>query len=519
MKLGRFSYSRVSSPKPLGAEVKSATFSLSPKGPSSLESLNAAVTEWLRNEVAVELDSLGEKRDFQVGLLDEAGNPGGIFYKETFDSDKGFATQLTLVTNFYRGIETSTVRIIESQNQTLLEVSTTIHCEDPTQSLQLIPRAADSFYGSLQRTSSFDTCVHREVLQPTPMYVDRTNIGDSPLARVAVTSGVPIFVFVEGTEIDAFALDFATSCAGLAHVLVVSKDFYENADDPETQTMFAYWRAGGVESELFTGPSGRFGALRKLLASTKPDLDFYRVWREIQLAPKSHTLPVPSSLGETKAADSEVVLGLQLQLELAEKIAAKATNDLEEYVREFDETRIRWSKRLDGVQRFNAAVVARGAKEGINAEDLILELDLEADVDSEFDSLSRQTLGCLVFTSNAGRSWKTAKKRMGSNAIMTNALIQLAKLSMEYRSKGANLGKPKDEFAREFGLELIEFDDKLPQKTFVYDGKVYSQENHIRADASRESFDTLGRIHLDFDAVNLRVIVNHVGGKQYRNDK
>ena len=283
--------------------------------------------------------------------------------------------------------------------------------------------------------------------------------------------------------------------------------------------MFAYWRAGGVESELFTGPSGRFGALRKLLASTKPDLDFYRVWREIQLAPKSHTLPVPSSLGETKAADSEVVLGLQLQLELAEKIAAKATNDLEEYVREFDETRIRWSKRLDGVQRFNAAVVARGAKEGINAEDLILELDLEADVDSEFDSLSRQTLGCLVFTSNAGRSWKTAKKRMGSNAIMTNALIQLAKLSMEYRSKGANLGKPKDEFAREFGLELIEFDDKLPQKTFVYDGKVYSQENHIRADASRESFDTLGRIHLDFDAVNLRVIVNHVGGKQYRNDK
>lgn len=519
MKLGNFSYSRVSSPKPLGSEVKSATFALLPKVASSQGFLRASVTDWLHNELAVDLDPLGEKRDFQVGLLDELGNPSGIFYKETFESNKGLATELTLITNFYRGVETSLVRIIESQDLMTMEVTTTILCEDPTQSLQLIPRVADSLYGALQRTSAFDLCVRKEILQPTPMYVDRTNIGDSPLAKVSHPSGIPIFVFVEGTEIDAYALDFATSCAGLAHVLVVSRDFYGKSDDPETHTMFAYWRNGGAESELFKGPAGRFGALRRLLTSRKPDLDFYRVWREIQLAPFPQPLSVAKTLDVTRTAESDVVLDLRLQLELAKKVATKATNDLEDYVREFDETRIRWSKRLDEVQRFNAAAVARGAKGGINPEELILEIDLDGDADSEFDSLSRQTLGCLVFTSNAGRSWKTAKKRMGNNEVMTNALIQLAKLSMDYRAKGANLGKPKEEFAREFGLELIEFDDKLPQKTFSFDGKIYSQENHIRADASRESFDTLGRVHLDFDSLNLRLIVNHVGGKQYRNDK
>jgi hypothetical protein len=233
---------------------------------------------------------------------------------------------------------------------------------------------------------------------------------------------------------------------------------------------------------------------------------------------------------ETVELEARIV-DLKIELEVAREEAATATKrwhelekNLEDTFTNFGEAEKSWRKKSHEATEKAVKLHAQIKSGKVSATDFIIIAELGDDtrLETSLQNLSIVTDQAIVFTNNASRSWLQARKDGYKKPdVMEHVLQQLAYFALDYKLKKGQVGANIPDYALlNFGLDWIPADQALPNKTFSFEGRTWDQQKHVKADIpGGDGMNDLGRIHFDLDPTNLRVIVNHIGGKQYKNKK
>lgn len=521
MKLGEVKELKRGAPTPKGLEVKAVSFDVQPAGdtaPSTFAALKGLVFAWLQSEVKLQTNKLIQTDNFKASFLNGEGKVAASLTLENYEISGMAAFELQSIVPFYRGVETTRVRALVDANSIRLEVSTFMESKDPTRAVHEIPRLADSLVSEFLDSEKFQFSVEGTVARNKPIRVTKENVKKSPLAQSHKQHVLPIIGFPDDEVGNQQAVRLAAEAAGLAEVLVVAKDLFGKSD----RSFFVYWRDGSSGVEWHQTIASKYRVSRQVYLRGLRSEVFQTSWRQLQNAKRAVDAKLTKS-AETQPVDRALVADLESQIQEWKNRTARITAERDSFIEEFDATQKRWNEWIAEGQKRNAKLFARSAKESIDPEEFQLNPVLAGDgstLAEMFASLEAATQGAVVFTDRVTQSWREADKRgYGKPEPLERALERLCRLAIGYRLSKAELGGSRKQYFQSFGLELIEADNKLPNKKFMWEGKLYNQEHHIRADQKNATFNTLGRIHFDFDVDQLRIIVNHVGGKQYENDK
>jgi hypothetical protein len=481
-----------------------------------------ALQEWLERELDLVANSadLGEGSWMFKPLESESA---GFIQVNPVSSEAATGLEIVVESTFFKGAERNRFRLLDSAVPTL-EVSTTIESLDSTRPAFDIPRLTDSFLSILESAGGGRLSALGEEIQPTPWFpkAERESIENSPLARSSQNSGIPIVLVgnesISRQRLSALAAEFY----GLAHVVALSSDLIpRNVPD---FVLGVFWKDGSVQPDYFSRSADWKAVYRQLVRVAVRKSDFESRWRELLYkSSESHPTTLESA-GDNNTPSSEQSLlelaRLTRQINELEVELDETRRDREDYFRNWDESDQKLKTLKSKLREKNFATWGRSASVPSSSE-LELFIDLEsAQIEEELEHLVSQTGGAVAFTSNVSRSWRAARKAGTDERRMAEQLEKLCKLAMDYKARSGAFGMPLSEYALHYlELQVVTFDDKLPEKLFTFEGKTYSQEHHIRADESRESFDDLGRIHFALDLELGRIIINHMGRKLYQNDK
>jgi hypothetical protein len=504
-----------------GVEVKSVAFDVEPTGKAGkpiLEELKSEVVAWLESDIKFQTLKLSFTDPFRATFTNGGEKAAASLILDNFEGSGFAAFELQSVVPFYRGVETTRVRAIASPGQTRLEVSTFMESKDPTRAVHEIPRLADSLVSALSTSSLIRLSVDGTPVNSSPFKVTKDNVKKSPLAFSHKPHVMPIIGFPDDEVGNQQAIRLAQEAAGLAEVLVVAKELFGKSG----RSFFVYWRDGTTSVEWHQTIASKYRVSRQIYLRGLRNEAFQTAWRHAQNSKRFSGTHANKS-GQDQSVDHALVADLRSQVAEWKEKALRITAERDSFIQEFDATQKRWREWIEEGQKHNAKLFALSTREAVNPEEFRLSPFLVGDgstLEEMFASLEAATLGAVVFTDRVTRSWQEAQKRgYGKAEPMERALGALCRLAIGYRFSKAELGGSRKQFFQKFGLELIEADNKLPNKKFTWGGRTFNQEHHIRADQKNATFNTLGRIHFDFDVEQLRIIVNHVGGKQYENDK
>lgn len=504
-----------------GIEVKSVAFDLELLAKSErpvFELLKSEVFSWLQNEVKLDTSSLSLVDSFKASFTNGGDKVAASVIVDSFDRTGVSAFELQCIVPFYRGLETTRVRALFSQDRVLLEISTFMESKDPTRAVHEIPRLADSLVSAFLDSSSLRLSVDGIGVKNYPFKVTKNNVKKSPLAFSHTLHPLPIIGFPDTEVGNQQAARLAYEAAGLAEVLVVDNELFGKSD----RSFFVYWRDGASNVEWHQSISSKYRVSRQIYLRGLRNEAFQKAWRNSQGSKRSFET-VNQGRADRNHPENALLADLRSQIEYWKDQALRVSAERDSFIQEFDATQRRWREWIEEGQRYNAKLFARSAKEPVDTDEFRLSPVLAGDgsaLEEMFASLEAATLGAVVFTDRVTRSWQEAQKRgYGKPEPMERALEKLCRLAISYRLSRAELGGSRKSFFQKFGLELVEADNNLPGKKFTFGGRTFNQEHHVRADQKNASFNTLGRIHFDFDLEELRIVVNHVGGKQYENGK
>lgn len=514
-------------PKFLGTEVRTASFDIEtvPDAQGDIwASINSALVTWFNSELDVVVDISLFRGSSKATLADGAGQRQGSVATVFYVAGDLSCLEVSVITKFHRGIETSRFRfIVPSGFQSgSFEVSSFIESKDRTVSPRDIPRFADSYPLILAESKGLALSVDGVAAYPIASLVDTENLLSSPLKLANKPGKLPIVGFPAIDSAMSTANRYARELFGLAHVVAVSETLFGSLKVSKFSQgkCFVYWREPGSSVEWFDPLVDGFSFKRNVHRRyTRLDL-FLTRWRatqQLSVSVPDVSSPVNAEVKELKLQNWELLE----QLRVAQESNLRLEADLDSYIATFDETSKRWQEFMAESKKRNAALFAKSTYEDVSNNDFSLHVDLNAqDLEAMFENLENETLGAIAFTERVPTTWKNAKKAGYQNIkVMEVVLEKVCRFAIEYRLAKANLGVSRKQYFQDhFALELIE-GDNLPEPDFIYDGEIYSQEPHVHADDSRESFNRLGRIHFAFDEKNSRLIVNHLGSKQYRNKK
>lgn len=539
MKISKIQKLRHGVPNVVGQEVKSVCVNLEARPGYESESLvifKSALNNWLEELSGLDFDFLDLSKPSKVFLTDSRDTVTGYIAFQDFDLAGTYAFEIQIVLKFYKGLESARIRVIREGRDTSVQISTFIESKEPARALHEVPRVADDFLVKLLSEASLIVRIEGRQLELGAVPVDSENVAASPLALYQKPGALPVVCLLRTPRSIEISEKLARDVLGSAHVLLLSESLYKNLKSHGTaeNRFFVYWRDGSKTVASFDLSTELYRFKRQLFNRGIREELFISRWREF-LARFTITSNLSKVWKGNHSNDVSVdsrLVELQVELAMARDETESSKQRLREVEKElidvyenFDETRLNWQRKIVEATEIAARLHGQIKSGRITAHDFVIQVDLseEARIESSLQHLSLITDQAIVFTENAARSWLQARKDGYSKpAVMEKSLENLAKLALDFKLKKAQIGANLVKRAKvDFGLEWIPKDDALPFKTFQYEGRTWDQQKHVKADISAISsgMNDLGRIHFDIDNENHRVIVNHIGGKQYKNNK
>lgn len=539
MKISKITEYKNGLPRVTGQEVRSLSVNLTTRSAlhtSSLELFEAVLTRWVSQELGIDIPLAGLQSASKLFLADEDNTIQGFIAAERYRVADLNALEVQIVTKFYKGLETTRIRSMSSSNGTKVQVSTYLESKNNSVALLEIPRIGDSLAQALVQHEGLRVQVDGYDLGSAVHEVNAQNIGQSPMALHSLPGLMPIVGFLQNQKSLDYAPKLAEETYGLAHVVLLSEELFANLKNKEENEnkFFVYWRDGSQGVTWFDMASEAYRFKRSLFGRSLREESFVSNWRTL-IATLTFAMPAsrklldvtkPAGIDLEKYQELEIELAVKKEEALAERERRQAVErERDELFAQYDETHKNWQKKILEATELSARLHGQIRSGKISAKDFIVQVDLSGDIPTQnaLDHLSVITEQAIVFTENAVRTWPEAKKEgYKKPAVMEKSLEALAKFAMDFRLKQGQLGMGFQEYAqREFGLDWIPKDDDLPKKEFSFEGQLWNQEKHVKADITviSQGPKDLGRIHFDLDTVNFRVIVNHIGGKQYKNKK
>jgi hypothetical protein len=422
---------------------------------------------------------------------------------------------------FFGGVELTSLRWIQDGRTLQINVRTFISSSNESVSIHDIPRDSESLLALLNREFLGKLTVAGDLVKPIPWLVDRDNAADSILSNISGRSALPILVCDlsarQQSIVDALGLRFF----GLAHV--VSAVRAEPSDLPQGK-IHVYWRDSGLQSESLelgfqVNLLGR-RLVRHRLETDKFDSDFLEAYI-LSLQIKSSETGSDSIDDQT----AEKLKFVELELQITRDESLLASRQRDEFIDEF-------SEELESVREMKrklykiVSIFQSNQKVKIEPSIELLSVDLGlSNIMESLELVSLITEGAILFTDNCASTWVQAKKagycaNKNAKSVMEEEIRRLSVLAWDVARKDFQLGVSLPEYARlNHQIEVVMGDSvRFPSPNFVFDGAVFSQEPHIRADAGNTK-NELGRIHFAIDSGNSRFIVNIIGNKQYDNGK
>lgn len=495
------------------------------------ESMISAVEEWLVVELGLELEP--QALNSQGSWTFESGGPGslGFFNVRIATGGLDSGAEIVIETPFFMGAERNRFRLLGSERSTL-EVSTTMESHDSSRPEFDVPRLTDSFLGILEAVCGHQLTSHGEPIQSKPWIVEseKESIDRSPLKRSNEITGLPIVIIGQDNTPSQRINSLAADAFGLAHLVALSADLI-----PRNVAEFAlgvFWKDGSTRPDYFSRRADWRAVYRQLVRGAIRRSEFESRWREhlyqarasqvegqhlTDLGENQSPSFVPTDFVELSKRNSE----LEQKISMLEAEMEEVRTDSEGFFKHLEESENKVAELRSIVKSQNYVALSKSPFT-VDSNEIEIFVDLgNVSIDEELNDLVSQTGGAIVFTDNVARSWRDARKAgYSSPQKMAEKLGSLCKFALDYKFLGGALGMSVAEYAkRHFELEIVTFDDKLPEKFFDFDGSHFNQEHHIRADDSRESFDFLGRIHFALDPETKRIIVNHLGNKLWQNNK
>ena len=502
----------------------------------TLKACEDALTRWISQELGVEASFEGLESASKLFIADEDETIHGFIAVERYRVADLNALELQIVTKFYKGLETTRIRAISSSAGAKLQVSTFLESRNNSVALLEIPRIGDSLAQALAADPNLRVQVDKYDLGPGVHEVNAQNIAHSPMALYNVPGQMPIVGFLQNQKSRDYAPKLAEDSYGLAHVVLLSEELFANLRNKteNENRFFVYWRDGSPGLAWFDMASEAYKFKRQLFARSLREESFISSWRTLIATwafsrPTSRPpLDVSKSAGidPEKFQELEIELAVKAEEALAEKKRRQAVEqERDDLFAQYDETHKNWQQKIKEATDLSVRLHGQIRSGKISAKDFIVQVDLSGDIPTHnaLAHLSIITEQAIVFTENAARSWPEARKQgYKKPEEMEKSLEALARFAMDFRFKEGQFGVAIQDYAeREFGLDWIPKDDSLPNKEFTFEGRNWNQEKHVKADITvvSQGPKDLGRIHFDLDTINFRVIVNHIGGKQYKNSK
>lgn len=538
MKISKISALKNGLPRVTGQEVRSVCVDLTSRSvhhASTVDHFEAALARWISQELGVDISLESLESASKLFLADENDTIQGFIAAERYRVADFNALEVQIVTKFYKGLETTRIRAISSANGTNVQVSTFLESRNNSVALLEIPRIGDSLAPALVQVEALRTQVEGYDLGSVLHEVNAQNIVTSPMALINLPGQMPIVGYLQNQKSRDYAPKFAEDSFGLAHTVLLSEELFANLRNKQENEnkFFVYWRDGSHGVTWFDMASEGYRFKRQLFGRSLREESFVSSWRTLiatlsfSKPASSQQLPVSESAGidPEKYQELEIELAVKTEEALAEKERRQAVErERDDLFAQYDETHKNWQRKILEATELSARLHGQIRSGKISAKNFIVQVDLSGDIPTQnaLDHLSLITEQAIVFTENAARTWPEAKKEgYKKPAVMEKTLEALAKFAMDFRLKQGQLGMSFQEYAgNEFGLDWIPKDD-LPTKEFTFDGQIWNQEKHVKADiiVISQGPKDLGRIHFDLDTVNFRVIVNHIGGKLYKNNK
>lgn len=539
MKISKITSYKYGLPAVNGQEVRSICVDLRPRterGLGVMNLLQGSLERWITQVFGVTPSFEGVVKASKLFLEDEDGSIPGFIAVERHVVSNTNALEVQIVTKFYKGLETTRIRCISSANGVKLQVSTFLESTNSFVAILEIPRIGDSLVRNLVDEANFQVLVDGYELGPSVREINAQNIGESPMALYDVPGQMPIVGFLQTQKSVEYTPKLAEDSYGLAHVVLLSEELFANLKDKKQNEnrFFVYWRDGGKGLTWFDMASEAYKFKRQLFARSLREESFISSWRTL-IATKTFAKAAPQpllELNKSPGIDPEKYLELEIELAIkADEAAAErhkrqvVERERDELFELYDETHKNWQAKILEATELSARIHGQIRSGKVTAKDFIIQCDLGDNIPTKnaLDHLSIITEQAIVFTENAARSWPAAKKAGYTKpAVMEKTLEALAKFALDFRLKQGQFGMSIEEYAEsQFGLVWEPKDDGLPTKHFTFEGQTWNQEKHVKADiiTNSQGPKDLGRVHFDLDTTNFRVIVNHIGGKLYKNKK
>jgi len=435
-------------------------------------------------------------------------------------SQASIVGQFTFAAGFYDGFETTTIRFHISETQRDLSISSHMFSRNKTLSLFEIPRDSERLCQLLVEDSTLDLSFRGERVTADCTFLNRFNVKDSLVAKnKSEGQKLPIVIFDTGSISDSDLKSHGSRFFGLAHIFSAERD--TDSEQPSGK-VFIRWRDSNIPDYSLNDGLSLASLYRRLVQHQKAKDSFTSRWFAKYLILLNLVLEEERTKG-IQTSEATELLRLELEESKNQVVHRQSDQEMQDFIDSFESARSAYklaqSRYVVAISEIRSRLKAAFSFE---PEELVLNLSRESlgDARSELETLSIVSNGAIIFTPHCVRTWGDALKRGYSEpAVMESELIKLSKFAMDYSSKQTVVGGSLVEYAKKHhGLELVLGDSNLPDKNFSFENKSFNQEAHIRAD-SGQTFNQLGRVHFALDQENSRLIVNIIGGKQYRNDK
>ena len=231
MKISKITTYKNGLPAVTGQEVRSICVDLtigSNLQDSTLKAFEIALTRWISEEVGVEASFEGLEDASKLFITDEGETIHGFIAAERYRVADLDALEVQIVTKFYKGLETTRIRAISSSTGARVQVSTFLESRNNSVALLEIPRIGDSLAQALAAEPNLRIQVDKYDLGPQVLEVTAQNISQSPMALYNVSGQMPIVGFLQNQKSREYAPKLAEDFYGLAHVVLLSEELFEN---------------------------------------------------------------------------------------------------------------------------------------------------------------------------------------------------------------------------------------------------------------------------------------------------
>jgi hypothetical protein len=478
----------------------------------------------------------------EVSSYQKSDGRGLFLTVKNIDSSEVQAREVSVANEFSHGLETTILRVIcdAGAGRVSLQIRTFMFSIHSAAVLGDIPRISDSLPEVL--ASSSNLALQVEGLDVHIKY----QILDTPKSAEDLRSKANIPVIFVNENTHDFEYLYRSELLGRTLLAKISDKINRagSVDYLPQGKLAVLWDSAATKPIIYDLKSERFLFLGQLRAWDRSSQAFDIVWQSLEVewrliaAKASHVLaPISkkqspdlamleaaiSEAEEAKQAAELASFAASQAIENAKREVALGESLFEAEARKLAEIKEKYTSFLNQVASENYRLLASLGAQPQNKEKISFRINLDKQmIRGDLNSLTNLSGGAIVFTERAGISWSQAFKDGNTSTFeMETALDALSKFSLEYRAMAGAIGEDLQGYLkRMFKLDYVSFDGGLPEKEFLFEGEIFNQEKHVRADAAYVSGKLdLGRIHFDLDKNKKRLVVNHIGGKMYVSTK